>query len=158
MKTNRVNIDQGVINRFEDKIYYGLDGCWYWTHSINNKGYGCLGINKKAMLAHRVSYLIHNPDVNIDGVLICHECDNPLCVNPDHLFIGTHKENTADMISKGRSMLIFNSRRNGMCKQGHALDHPNIYTYRYVTGDKIVCKICHKNNKLKRRLKLKKPI
>lgn len=77
-------------------------GCWLWTGSKLNKGYGCFGIkNKKSRIASRTAYeLFKGP---IEGKLfICHSCDVPSCVNPDHLWAGTHMENMMDMIDKGR--------------------------------------------------------
>jgi len=84
----------------------GPDECWLWNTHANNKGYGALaeyvdGVWRKS-LAHRVSYeLAHGPVPNRMKVL--HRCDTPRCVNPAHLFLGTMKQNTEDMVAKGRS-------------------------------------------------------
>lgn len=78
------------------------DGCWLWTGPKNNMGYGVLGIDRKHVLAHRFSYELHNAPIP-PGLECCHRCDVPLCVRPDHLFLGTHTENMADRDAKGRS-------------------------------------------------------
>lgn len=84
------------------------DECWEWTAARNKKGYGNFYMsvgNSKSMhvLAHRVAYMLAN-DVQIpEGMLVCHTCDNPPCVNPKHLFLGTDTDNMQDMMKKGRS-------------------------------------------------------
>lgn len=77
--------------------------CWNWQGCKNKDGYGKFRHNFKVILAHRMSYLIINGTIG-DGMLICHTCDNPSCVNPSHLFEGTHEDNMADMKSKGRNV------------------------------------------------------
>ena len=76
--------------------------CWIWTGAVNN-GYGYFTLTdpRRNMLAHRFSYELHVGPIP-DGMMVCHECDNPACVRPDHLFLGTSQDNTDDMISKGR--------------------------------------------------------
>ena len=75
--------------------------CWLWTGSKDRKGYGRLTINDKPHLASRISWTLHYGDIPI-GKHILHHCDNPQCVNPEHLFMGTPKDNVADMWAKGR--------------------------------------------------------
>lgn len=79
--------------------------CWIWNGTIDHKGYGSLYGGAKRVRAHRYSYTIANPAQSIDGYYVCHKCDNPLCVNPKHLFLGTAKDNYDDMFVKGRSKL-----------------------------------------------------
>ncbi len=80
-------------------------GCWEWVKGKFTLGYGAISVNGKTMKAHRVSYIIKYGEI-LDGRLVCHKCDNPSCVNPDHLFLGSTKDNTRDMMAKGRSGVI----------------------------------------------------
>ena len=84
------------------------ESCWSWT---GNKalGYGRISTGKKPyvlVLAHRLSWEIHNKQKIPEGMFVMHKCDNPECCNPDHLMIGTPKENTQDMIAKGRKRVV----------------------------------------------------
>jgi hypothetical protein len=88
--------------RFWEKVRIASkDECWLWTASLNNKGYGKIGEGKKILLAHRVSWELHFGPIP-DRLCVLHKCDNPKCVNPDHLFLGTQKDNAQDMVRKNR--------------------------------------------------------
>ena len=91
-------------------------GCWECTSSPDNE-YGRIRLNGKQHLAHRVSWETHNGAVP-DGLLVCHRCDNPKCINPEHLFLGTHSANMADMSRKGRrrGIVAVNGERHGRAK------------------------------------------
>ncbi len=73
-------------------------GCWIWTSGWDKAGYGHSTGNVRA---HRLSWEIHVGDVP-SGMLVCHKCDTPCCVNPNHLFLGTPQDNMSDKVSKGR--------------------------------------------------------
>lgn len=86
--------------RFWSLVVKGPD-CWGWN-GHTSKGYGILTVGRyRQGKAHRFSYELHNGPIP-DGMFVCHRCDDPLCTKPDHLFLGTTQDNTADMVSKGR--------------------------------------------------------
>jgi DNA-binding XRE family transcriptional regulator len=82
-------------------------GCWFWIGAIHNpSGYGRLGIggrNGRDVYAHRLSYELYRGSIP-SGFVVCHKCDDPICVNPDHLFLGTHRDNSNDKCQKGRQL------------------------------------------------------
>jgi hypothetical protein len=91
------------------------NGCWVWSANKDRDGYGVLTHHRKKQLrAHRASYEFYKGAIP-DGAFVCHSCDNPSCINPDHLFIGSPKDNTQDMIRKGRKGTLLGSV-HGMAK------------------------------------------
>lgn len=90
------------VNKNGKQINYVNDKCWEWTGDIRENGYGRFWLNNKSVPAHRYSYELYFGKVPTD-LFVLHRCDNPKCVNPNHLFLGTIKDNIQDMITKGRS-------------------------------------------------------
>lgn len=106
--------DTSVEDKFWKKVDktpgFGPNGdCWKWTGSLNSnrtdyKRYGILDHKKKTYLAHRLSYEIYNKLSIINtSIFACHSCDTPKCVNPEHIFLGSHSDNMKDMGKKGRA-------------------------------------------------------
>ena len=102
--------------KFVDKT----EGCWLWTGATTDFGHGLInsgGKHGKAIRAHRVSWELHFGAIP-DGLLVCHHCDVPACVRPDHLFLGTKLHNNADCARKGRYDRVKRPKgsRHGMSK------------------------------------------
>jgi hypothetical protein len=88
--------------RFYEKFERDENGCWVWTGSTQNSGYGkLLGFDGKTISAHRASWLLHHGDIP-GNLQVLHTCDNRSCVNPDHLFLGTASDNMRDCSEKNR--------------------------------------------------------
>jgi len=94
---------KSTVERFFSKVRIDdTTDCWLWTTYKDKDGYGTFLIKDKLYKAHRFSYEnLYGPIP--EGMLVCHHCDNPSCVNPFHLFLGTHKDNIQDMWRKGRA-------------------------------------------------------
>lgn len=97
-KTEKAN----PVDLFWAKVRTGR-GCWEWTAYVHHTGYGYFQYNGVVQGAHRVSWQIHHGPIP-EGMRVCHHCDNPLCVRPDHLFLGTDADNAHDRDRKGRNI------------------------------------------------------
>ena len=96
------DVRASVKERFFAHVSRGArDECWSWTASSNSTGYGQIAVAGTKFRAHRLAYELHRGPIRA-GLLVLHRCDNPLCVNPAHLFLGTNADNMRDMVTKGR--------------------------------------------------------
>jgi hypothetical protein len=98
-------VKKTAFERWVEKVdMKGPDDCWEWLASKDSWGYGQITINKKKTQASRYAYQLfkNNGQPIPSNLFVCHHCDNPGCVNPNHLFLGTHTDNMQDMLRKGR--------------------------------------------------------
>lgn len=113
-----------VEERFLSKIEKASSGCWLWTANKLPKGYGFFRMSnpRRQVLSHRASFELFRGPIP-HGMLVCHSCDTPPCVNPDHLFVGLHSDNMFDAVNKGR----WHGRNFNIthCKRGHEFTEEN---------------------------------
>lgn len=104
-------------SRFWSKVDRRADGCWTWTSQRDASGYGLFWIGGRTRRAHRIAFLLGGGTLT-EGFCVLHRCDNPPCVRPDHLFLGTQRDNLRDAVRKGR-------RHPALYHLGHFKAHPN---------------------------------
>lgn len=110
--------------------------CWLWTKFVNSNGYGRLTYRRKQYSAHRIAFLLAVGDIP-PGLNVLHRCDNPPCVRPDHLFLGTQADNMRDMAQKNRHWSKVKPKTH--CIRGHEYTPKNTY---YDNRHWRQCKIC----------------
>lgn len=121
----------GKVDKVNSVFFYNGTRCWEWTATRNHTGYGRAWVNLGLHVAHRVSYQLSFGEIPKE-LEVCHFCDNPPCVNPSHLFLGTHKENMNDMKKKGRAVRQI-GELNGRC----ILSDKEVDKLRYLYENKI---------------------
>ena len=134
-KARRVQPFCSLSCHFWSKVTVSGDACWVWQGTTNSDGYGIISDNYRTLLAHRVSFEIHTGGT---APVVRHTCDNPPCVNPGHLLGGSHIDNVADRVSRGRSRAAMNAplgERNKWAK----VDGPAVIRMRerVAAGEKI---------------------
>lgn len=144
--TLRACKDPVFLKRFFSHVDQGA-GCWLWTSTRSKSGYGYITLpnaycGARTMKAARVSWIIHNGARAIpDGMLVLHSCDNPPCVNPAHLRIGTQSENILECVARGRHFRFQGNKTH--CLRGHPFDDKNTRRYMGPSGPRRVCRACH---------------
>ncbi len=132
-------------DRLVSQIGIGCDGCWNWVGCLTRNGYGQGTYKQKRYSAHRASYSEFIGPIP-SKLLVLHKCDNRRCINPEHLFIGTAKENTLDMVKKGRNRW---TQLKDACLRGHKMTGSNVYYNE--RSKKRACKACRAHHEKKHR-------
>ncbi len=117
-----------IENRFWPRVLRGgSDECWPWTGKRNTRGYGTMGRGGRCIIATRISWELAHKEPVPKELSVCHTCDNPSCVNPAHLFLGSARTNGADMSLKGRAANQYGGQDRTHCINGHEYTAENTY-------------------------------
>lgn len=142
LRTMNPTILTKICERFISKtIENKITGCLEWQGWTDKKGYGDFWLNGENYKAHRVSLMLQNIDVP-DNLFVCHKCDNPRCVNPNHLFLGTQSDNEKDKVAKGRHKGQNQNIYKTHCLRGHELKGSNLYEQLVNGKIKRSCRTC----------------
>ena len=133
------------IHRFWEKVPTGEIGCWNWQSAKRSDGYGVFRIAGHTRRASRLSYELAKGPIP-PNAFVLHSCDNPSCVRPSHLRIGSHHDNMADMVARERHSLA----KTESCINGHPFTGENLF-HRSDGGRG--CRICRRDNKRRSRAK-----
>jgi len=123
-------------------------GCWLWVGSVRGRGYGRFW-DEKTVVAHRMSWELFRGAIP-EGKYVLHRCDVPVCVNPQHLWLGTAKDNYHDMVKKKRA--TWQTKDFSTCKRGHKLEGGNLSPN---GKQRNRCRICHNQSAYKSKYHLK---
>lgn len=134
----KCGIPDKVVARLQSRLRVGCGpkgDCIEWTGLRIRRGYGQTSLHNRRIMAHRLAWIIANGPIP-DGLCVCHRCDNPPCCNVEHLFLGTVKDNTQDMVAKGRH----NWQRHTHCVNGHEFNEENTRRFH----NRRICRACHR--------------
>ena len=133
----------------EERLFKKVDKsgeCWLWTGGKTHDGYGMMTIKGKTTYVHRLSYQLHKGEIP-EGMYVCHSCDVPSCINPDHLWLGNNADNMKDMYKKERRVHV----RSDTCKRGHVYEEVG-FSIRNAKGvERITCLGCKRMREAKYR-------
>lgn len=132
--------------RLSSRLVLTDDGCWQWTGYTKQDGYAQVWYQGGKVYLHRITYELYVGQVPA-GRIVCHSCDNPRCVNPEHLWVGTYKQNSTDAKLKGR----FYKQKQTECWRGHPLSGDNLYV------DKKGLRKCRECSRIRQREYAKNP-
>ena len=132
-------------DRLLQRVAAGSGGCWNWTGAVTQHGYGRMSYRNHVERTHRLAaHLWLGLDLADPDVKVCHTCDNPRCINPEHLYLGDQKTNTADMVRRGRASAGPNPWTH--CARGHELTPDNT-----TRRKKPRCRTCNNEGQNRRR-------